>query len=446
MKKILMRAGMSPLDNFDAFHVLTNNTIGNNIGNMLFPYSIARTLMLEDTEITTIKTERRFTREEIECFNREYDCLVLPFANAFRKSFIPGLKAVTSLVNQLKIPCIVVGIGMQRRLNNAEDDPELDSAAKRFMKSVLKKSVMVGVRGEETADYLEKLGFQAEKDFTVIGCPSMYTFGKDLPKLKPTELTKKSKLSFNSKISLPAKFHAFINRGMKQYKNYHYVPQVIEEIYRMYVGMPYPSTFCQRKPKYFPIKCSNNIYKSGKGLSFINVPTWLEYLKAKDLSVGSRIHGNIAALLAGTPCFIVVSDRRILELVQYHHIPHILMEDLKEDTTIAELYEKADYTEIHRGHEERFMHYLDFLNKNGLQTIYDQNGNAGEVPFDQKAAEISYHEPLYSISSLEVNDQAFRMEQFLGYYRDKTVELQRQLTEKSKNDVLKNNQKKKFWH
>ena len=39
-------------------------------------------------------------------------------------------------------------------------------------------------------------------------------------------------------------------------------------------------------------------------------------------------------------------------------------------------YEKADYTAIHRGHEERFMHYLDFLHKNGLQTIYDKDGNA----------------------------------------------------------------------
>lgn len=431
-----MRAGMSPLDNFDAFHVLTNNTIGDNLGNMLFPYSIARTLMLEDVEITTIKTERSFSREEINRFNKEYDCLVLPFANAFRRSFIPGLEAVAKLVDQLKIPCIVIGIGMQKKLNNPEDDIELDAAAKKFMKSILKKTTIVGVRGEETAAYLKKLGFREEQDFTVIGCPSMYTYGKDLPKLKLTDLTEQSSLSFNSKITLPAKFHTFLHNGMKQYKNYHYVPQVIEEIYRMYVGMPYPSTFSKKKPKYFPLKFSNNIYKSGKGISFINVPSWLEYLKTKDLSVGSRIHGNIAALLAGTPCFIVVSDRRILELVQYHNIPHILMDDLTEDMTIAKLYEKADYTAIHRGHEERFMHYLDFLHKNGLQTIYDKDGNAEQVPFDQKVAEIPYHEPLYSISSLPINEQALRVEQFLGYYRDKTIELEQRLEKESMKNIF----------
>ena len=99
-------------------------------------------------------------------------------------------------------------------------------------------------------------------------------------------------------------------------------------------------------------------------------------------------------------------------------------------------YEKADYTAIHRGHEERFMHYLDFLHKNGLQTIYDKDGNAEQVPFDQKVAEIPYHEPLYSISSLPINEQALRVEQFLGYYRDKTIELEQRLENESMKNIF----------
>lgn len=420
-----MRAGMSPLDNLSPFEVLTKNTIGNNIGNMLFPYSISRTLTKEDTEISTIVVEKSGSKKQIDYFNQEYDCLVLPFANAFRKSFIPNLKATANFVDKMKIPCSVVGIGMQKELGKDTKNPDLDDATKKFMKAVLKKSAIVGVRGEETGQYLKELGFIEEKEFTVIGCPSMYTFGKELPKPQLTELTTESSLSFNSKISLPQKFHDFIHRSMMEYKNYNYVPQVIEEIYRMYAGMPYPEKFYKGMPQYFPVKYSNAIYKSGKGLSFVNVPSWLEYLKNKDLSVGSRIHGNIAAILAGTPCFIVVSDKRILELVSYHQIPHILMEELNEKTNIRDLYEKADYSNLHKGHEARFMHYLDFLNQNGLETIYDKNGNVKSVPFDKKVAAIDYEAPLRAVSSLNLNQQALRIEQFMGYYRNRVLELER---------------------
>ena len=226
MKKILMRAGMSPLDNLSPFEVLTKNTIGNNIGNMLFPYSISRTLTKEDTEISTIVVEKSGSKKQIDYFNQEYDCLVLPFANAFRKSFIPNLKATANFVDKMKIPCSVVGIGMQKELGKDTKNPDLDDATKKFMKAVLKKSAIVGVRGEETGQYLKDLGFIEEKEFTVIGCPSMYTFGKELPKTQLTELTTESSLSFNSKISLPQKFHDFIHRSMMEYKNYNYVPSI----------------------------------------------------------------------------------------------------------------------------------------------------------------------------------------------------------------------------
>ena len=431
MKKILMRAGMSPLDNLDAVQVLTRNTIGNNIGNMLFPYSIMRTLMKEDTQIDTIIPEN-VPKKDIGMINETYDCFVLPFANAFRVSFISNLRKTTKLIEQLTIPCIVVGVGMQQKLGGAKENPQLDEAVTDFMRAVLKKSSMVGVRGEETGKYLKRLGFTPEKDYTVIGCPSMYLYGKNLPKVRLTDLTPQSALSFNSKISLPQKFHDFIYRETQTYKHYHYVPQVIEEIYRMYAGMPYPEGFVKEPPRYFPMKSSNEIYRKKKGVSFINVPSWMEYLKGKDLSVGSRIHGNIAAILAGTPSFVIVSDKRILELVEYHHIPHITMDQLTPKTTVDRLYQKADYGQLYRGHEQRFKHYLDFLQENGLETIYNEDGDARVVPFDEKIASIQFHGPLYSISSLNPHMQAKRMETFMGYYRDRVKELEKKNKNKTR--------------
>ena len=78
------------------------------------------------------------------------------------------------VVKKMKIPVAVVGVGTQIDYSKKERDEELDAAVIKFMKVVLKKTSIVGVRGEITAEYLKQLGFKEERDFTVIGCPSMY--------------------------------------------------------------------------------------------------------------------------------------------------------------------------------------------------------------------------------------------------------------------------------
>lgn len=419
MKKILLRAGMSPLVGYDATEVIMKNMMGNNIGNMLFQTSVYRTLLRDKVQIDTIHTMRKYSKWHIDKINSTYECLVLPFANAFRASFIEELNNVTELVKQLKIPCIVVGVGAQAGIDKDIDNPELDQAVKNFMKAILKKSNLVGLRGEFTADYLTKLGFQAERDFTVIGCPSLYMYGKNLPEMEVKELTPESNVSINSKIALPQKFHDFLYRSRKNLPNYNYVPQVIEEIAQMYMGRPYPADFAKRIPKHFPVDFTDPIYSSGKGISFVNVPSWLAYLREKDFSFGSRIHGNIASILAGTPCYIIVSDQRIMELVEYHHIPHMMMKDLNKETNIFDLYDKADFSALQEGHEERFMRYLDFLKKNNLQTIYDEEGNAERVPFDEKLREVEFASPVKAFSTLTQEEQLVRLQRIFEETKQK---------------------------
>lgn len=410
MKKILLRAGLSPLVNYSPVRVITKNLINNNIGNMLFPASICRALMREETIIDTMDTSRKYSSEHIRQINESYDCMVLPFANAFRRSFVSQLDAVTDLVSRVKIPCIVVGIGLQADLNKEVDTSKLDEAVIRFMKAILKKSNMVGLRGEMTADYLKKLGFRAERDFTVIGCPSMYMYGRELPQMEIKELTPDSNVSMNSKIQLPQKFHDFMFRCTQMIPNFHYVPQVIEELGQMYMGKGYPKSFVKKIPEHFPVDFTHPVYQSGRGVSFVNVPSWLKYLREKDFSFGSRIHGNIASILAGTPCFIVVSDKRIKELVDYHNIPHILMDDLKEDTSIFDLHEKADFLAVRRNHGKRFAHYLDFLKANGLLTIFDDEENVQKDSlYDRRIREVEFAPMVKAFSALTPEEQLKRL-------------------------------------
>ncbi|MDE6852943.1 MAG: polysaccharide pyruvyl transferase family protein [Lachnospiraceae bacterium] len=410
MKKILLRAGISPLMNHNQTEVIMRNRIGSNIGNMLFPASVCRALLCEDTTIDTVNTIRQYSSEHVRQINETYDCLVLPFANAFRHSFLRELNSITDLVSQLKIPCIVVGVGIQGKNKKASNQAEVDESVTRFMKAILAKSSKVGLRGERTAEYLTKLGFQAERDFTVIGCPSMYMWGKTLPEMEVRELTSDSSVSMNSKIQLPQKFHDFMYRSSIDLPNFHYVAQVIQEIRQMYMGADYPPDFVKTIPEHFPVDFTHPIYQSGKGISFTNFASWLQYLQGKDFSFGSRIHGNIASILAGTPCYIVVSDERIKELVDFHHIPHMLMKDLTEETNIFDLYEKADFSAIQKNHEKKFLHYLDFLWENGLQTIFDAKGDAPEYNlFDHIIQNTSFAPPVEAFSALSSGEQLDRL-------------------------------------
>ena len=159
LRKILMRSAMPLGEDKNISEVLIHNLVGDNTGNLLFQNSVARVIMTEDTEITTINVKRKFSQEEIDRFNSEYEMFLIPLANAFRISFIDQFRYLTDLVERLTIPCVVIGIGIQRNLDATAWNYPYDEAATEFVKAVLNKSEIIGIRGELTAEYLKRHGF-----------------------------------------------------------------------------------------------------------------------------------------------------------------------------------------------------------------------------------------------------------------------------------------------
>ena len=401
MAKILMRAGLSPLDNLDAGQVIAKNMIKENAGNMLFPYSIMRILMREDTQITIIEANRLYSAGQIAKWNEEYDYFVIPLANAFRKSFRIQLGFLTSLVKQLKIPCILVGAGVQAGINGLSGARECDKDVKDFLNAILDKSAIAGIRGEYTAQYLKGLGFAEERDFTVIGCPSMYLHGPELPQKPVEELTPKTRVSFNCKIKVPRKLGRFVFHSAKRFEQYTFIPQGIDDLRMLYAGESIDREKFPKIFKQYPCEPDSKICASGHELGFTDARSWLEYLSGSGFSFGTRIHGNIAAVIAGTPAFIFAADGRILELARYHNIPHMPADELTEETDIFKVYEQADFAGVTRGHAKRFAHYASFLEKNGLSHIYMEGDAYGKSLFDEKMAELPVRgaiQPLYTLS------------------------------------------------
>lgn len=435
VKKILMRSAMPFGEEKNISEILTENLIGNNTGNLIFQSALARAVMTEDTTITTVRTDQLYSEEEVERWNAEYDMFLIPLANAFRTTFRTELRMLTNLVKRLTIPCVVVGVGLARSLKSNRWSFLHDEESVAFVRAILEKSSMIGVRGEITAEYLKQKGFVPEKDFTVIGCPSLYMFGDALPAPKQTTLTPQSKVTMNFKAGLPENLYRFLRKEGERFTQSVFITQVIDEIKMLYVGEPYFTEENREKiPADYPMHFSDSMMLNDRIVGVLDVDAWFSFLGEQDFNFGSRIHGNIAAVLSGVPCYIFAGDCRVKELADYHHIPCITAEDIVEGMDVISQYEKADYSYLLKGHKERFTHYLDFLDVNGVNRNNREVISGKNTPFDT----MMHRKKQGIIHPFPVVDTAEKEKRLAEYFRSRnqqSMELSRMVDNQNKQFV-----------
>ncbi|MEG7355185.1 polysaccharide pyruvyl transferase family protein [Bacillus vallismortis] len=408
MKNILIRAGISPFDTFDPAEMIVRNSIGGNVGNLVYAYSVFRTLMTEGTTITP--DYYRINAADAEQINEKYDMYIIPLADAFREDFVPSLRKYTQLIKKLTIPVVVIGVGLR-----APFEPKLnegfpfDEDVKAFVSAVLERSNMIGVRGEITAKYLSRLGFREGIDHTVIGCPSMYAFGREL-KIRDTTITPESMVTVNSSRLSPKHVLDFITRSMKEFPNHYFIPQWRKEMILTYAGAP----AIAKPADNYPVSMEDPAYQNDRVRFFLNVPTWLDFLKQADLSFGARLHGNIAAAIAGTPSLLLPKDARMRELAEYHQLTHIMANEITEQTKLSELIETLDFHKPEKRQAQNFDHFISFLNQNELDHIYKEKAIPDTVPFDEKLSNTKLLSPVTTVSGCSSTETAKRWEALMA--------------------------------
>lgn len=407
MKKVLVRSGMSQLDTFDAVEIIKRGSIGTNVGNLIYPFSIYRNLYSEEVEL--VSDYYRNAPDDADLINENYSAYVLPLANGIRASFVPTLRRYTELFNKLEIPVYIIGLGLKDHfVSGGSKGFPFDDDVRNFIKAVLKKSSMIGLRGQTTADYLSYLGFRDGIDHQAIGCPSMYTFGSKL-KIRDFSLSDDSVIYTNMTSTANQNALEFMNRITEQYKNATFVPQELDELVLTYLGTPYFNGLIRNgNLSNYPNSINSRIYKEGKVKYFLNAKTWIEEMKGADLSIGTRLHGNIAPTLAGTPTITIPIDERMNELCRFHNFPTIAQEKLDNTTELADLIAQVDFKSVEKTHEENFKNFLEFLNKNGIEHGYNNAHN--EQPFDRELARKDIPAPLVPITSCQRDEMVARIE------------------------------------
>jgi hypothetical protein len=386
VKRILIRSAKDPFLALSPEASLARNVFASNSGNMLFAQSVHQMLAVPDVEVVSngyVPDRVDLQPETVAKINSEFDGFVIPLANAFRPTFINQLRRLTRLIRQLEIPVVVVGVGAQAapHANELPENVRADSAD--FLSAVLDRSAKIGVRGEITRRCLAALGF-GDEHVEVIGCPSLYGPGRDLTVSKADHgLQTDSRIAANLTLS-QVTAAKIMNRAAERYPRLTYVPQTINELRMLLWGEPLPQPIDEN----MPASPDHPLYRQNRIRFFLDPLPWHRFLAEHDFAFGTRIHGNIAALSAGIPAYLLTFDSRTTELADYHAIPYAPISKIRPDTDPAELYDRADLSAFNARQPEAFGHYLGFLEENGLDHIHQPGKeNPG---FQQRLAEVNF--------------------------------------------------------
>ena len=378
--RILVRAHQSPFDNYSHVQTVARQNLGANVGNLLFSHSIYRLLGTAEASLEV----DRFNRTDPGWVNDNFDVVVLPLANAFRKNYVDELDVMSSIIERLRVPVVIAGVNAQLGLKASQPKGGIGSHVTRFVRAVLRNSPNIGVRGERTVTYLRSLGF-ADDELVVVGCPSMYTYGPDLPVPRlPEAITTDSRISLNLSPYVPGIGDLALAHAAK-YPHLIYTAQDLPTLRLLLTGSY--DTHLPVKPG-FPASLDHPLVGSGRTVMPVNVPAWLEHLAGVEFSYGTRIHGNIAAILAGTPAYVLAHDSRTAELAEYHAIPHRTVGKDVASLDAAELYAQSDYAAMLERHRSTWAGFADFLAEHSLRSIYSPDATAGD--FDERISLIAF--------------------------------------------------------
>ncbi|GAA1530622.1 polysaccharide pyruvyl transferase family protein [Microbacterium ginsengiterrae] len=380
--KTLIRAGKHPaqvLGPEAAFQRGVNGVFGANSGNLLFSNAVFRTLSVPGAELVpdSFTTERAGVDDDhVTRINDEFDNFVIPLANAFRPEFLPALNKLSSVIERLDIPVAVVGVGAQLSNGNGTEVSDLPSTLKepvtRFVSAVLDRSAKIGVRGDFTREFLARLGF-GDDHVEIIGCPSLTESAEYRVEKKAERLTRESRISFNAVPSLEVIGEVFQEHS-ERFPNITYVQQEYRELALLMWGQPMRG----RVATAFPSGIDHPLYREDRLVFFLDPQPWQQFLSTMDFSFGNRIHGNIAALAAGTPAVVISHDSRTRELAEYHRIPTRSMPDRADEIRAEALYDNADFGPFHDAQAENFARYVRFLDANDIRHVHAAGAtNAG---------------------------------------------------------------------
>lgn len=298
--------------------------------------------------------------------------IVIPASNFLWKNF--DLGPMAEFIEPTNLPVTMIGLGAQT--NDRSLITEIHPNTLRLVKIISERSPSIGVRGFYTAEVLAAHGIL---NVEVLGCPSLYAKGK--PPLHIGENENPSLERFAVNFSRRVHSHSFNHEILQLIENsllnlaikHHFTFIAQDELEELAIASGIPSdTEIIKVTSYFngPNKSEVVNYFSKNTIYFHDFQSWSNFMITRSGCIGSRLHGNIAALTNGIPSLIIAHDSRTLEICSLIGAPHINIKNIEPSQVSPEFilnaFQSADYSLYFSNMGHLFHRYKKFLDLHGL--------------------------------------------------------------------------------
>lgn len=265
----------------------------------------------------------------------------------------PGTDApdsVKSLLDQHPHKRIIpISLGLQS--SQYTRDFVLSQDMVRTLERVAERAV-IAVRGNYTAEILLKNNI---RNIEIIGCPSVYQYPFFQRSFRPL-------LDGRDVRRATGNFRTFYERlTPKEAEILRYFAQnfdgFVEQTKLTFANFTHGSD-----PAYDDIRS----WLEQKESVHFSLEAWVDYCASFDFSMGSRFHGNIAAILAGIKALIIITDTRTQELSEFFSLPSITAAQFDDGLPVADYYDRADFGHFVSDFHNKIARFREFLSKNGL--------------------------------------------------------------------------------
>ncbi|WP_323011163.1 polysaccharide pyruvyl transferase family protein [Paracoccus sp. (in: a-proteobacteria)] len=331
--------------------------LGANTGNMVFTEALSRALYEPTKTNFSIPDEALAGR----------DAIVLASANWINE--FEDYAWLANRLEQTQLPVFLIGVGAQAGLDHKT--PNVPQGTQRLLKIVSERSGVIAARGEFTCDTLEKYGITNAEP---VGCPSML-------------MADRSGIMFHREPSLDGVVLHGTRHGFGRANPFQ--DWIYQEAMRNNWDLLLQS---ENADIYYALGKTNNAkimaeasnavmmnygtpdvdaigsYLKQHGKVFFDFGSWTEFMKTRNFCVGTRIHGTVASIVAGTPALLIAHDSRTLELAEAMSIPHVLSSELdnKQPFPIETLMERYHSAKSLPGYQKYFDRYIALFSKNKL--------------------------------------------------------------------------------
>lgn len=324
-----------------------------NVGNRLFVHACARHLRF-DMEINDLSIRPRI------------ETLLLPFPNFIREN--DDLKWLEDYILATDAQSVVLLCGgvqsyERKKLN-------LPAGAIRTLQLISSRSALLGVRGQFTAEVLNDCGI---RNVAIIGCPSLHwwmdpNFTTGIPGPNRDGAGVVHATPDGNFAAELAELYAFGTAN-----DLAYVLQT-----EFHFATPLGAAALPDAQGHLDWAMAN--YRASdlsadtfldwiarRAFHFSDVPEWIEFMRGRRYAIGNRLHGSIAAILAGKPARILWHDERVREVADVLGIPAEPFRGQVRPSIEELIPNAADMDVLNRRYKGLLGDYISFLLQNGLE-------------------------------------------------------------------------------